>query len=180
MSDPKHAERLKAIEAKRPKKYETFTSNKGESRSPFQKTRYAQEGTRGARVMVDEQVSITVQKGLEFDVWRECIGSKDGKIPPSPILFRMVTEGYMRDGKKVLLEPADLQEFLERKRRESTNKILYWKDRARPEAEKYLEKLLEEKTQIIDASKVQTEALRRMLKGRGVKDEEIEAAIKGG
>lgn len=175
--------RLQELKAKRPKagSYETFTvSQRGESRMPYQKARYHAEDKRSARELMDSAIQITIQRGVEFDVYQECLGSRDGKVPANPHFHKLVTEGFLRNGQTVFLDPDDMQKFLSKARKSDTNRIILWKDRPRPEAEKALEKALESKNAEISSRDLTIETLRKTLKGRGMKDEEIEALISKG
>lgn len=166
--------RLEALKKSRPKagSYKTFTSRKKNSHINFQKPRYTggEKGTQ--RVLVDDPVKLVIQLGIEFDAWTACLGSADGKIKPSPILHKLVVNGFKKDGKTVFLDPKDLQAKLEDRKESQDNRIIYWEDRERSEQEKTLEKALQTKEVTIDR-------LASMLKGKGVKEEEIEAALKG-
>lgn len=165
--------KLEAIKKSRPKagSYKTFTSRKKNSHVNFQKPRYigGEKGT--ARVLVDDPVKLVIQLGIEFDAWTACLGSADGKVKPSPVLHKLVTEGYRKDGQIVYLDPSDLQAKLERVRQSADNRIIFWEERDRPEEEKRLEAAIKEKSVVIDG-------LVGLLKGK-VKDEEIAALLKG-
>ena len=172
--------RLKSLRLKRPKEgtYPTFTvAARGETRLSFQKARYESTDKRGSRTLVDDRIPVTIQRGVEFDVYRECLGSKDGKIAPNAVFLKLVVTGYKSEGKPEFLVPDELQKFLEDKLASDTNRIILWKDRPRPENEKALEKALEAKDAIISARDTQTELLRKLLNQKGVKNEDIEAAL---
>lgn len=169
--------RIEDLKKARPKKNRTFTSRRGETRLPFQKARYSSDEKFGGRVLVDDAVRLTVQKDTEFDPWALCLGSKDGKIHANPVYLKLCTEGYLKGGNTVILNPADLQEFLEVKRKSDTNSVIYWEDRDRPEAEKNLEAALAEKTTIINASQLRNDVLTRLLRTKGVDDQAIKAEL---
>lgn len=172
--------RLKDLRSKRPKEgsYPTFTvAVRAESRIPYRKIEYA-DGVKGsARKVLTEQIPVTIQRGIEFDVYRECLGSRDGKVAPNPRYLKLVLEGFRQDGKIVLLDPDDLQKNIEERLGSDTNRIILWKDRPRPENEKRMEAAMEKKDAEINSRDMSINTLRNLLKGRGMKDEEIEAAI---
>lgn len=149
-------------EVKRPKAYNTFTSMKGTSGINIQKVRYEGE-KHGSRRLVSDNVTAQVQRGVEFDCYSLFLGSADGKRPANPTFVKLAVDGFLCDGKKVYVGPEYLQEVLEAQVKASTNRIMLWKDRPRSEAERALERALEEKTLKIMASEEEINRLRDLL-----------------
>lgn len=158
---------LKAV--KRPKGYNTFTSLKASSGVYIQKGPVYGDQKHGARQIVSELVSATVQRNAEFDAYSLFLGSADGKRPPNPYFVKLAVKGFKSEGKTVYCGPDYIQEILEVKLGESTNRIILWKDRPRSAAEKALEKALEEKTVKILANEEEIGRLRDLLQKSNIK-----------
>lgn len=169
--------RIEELKKKRPKKgtYKTFTSLRDNSRIPFQKARYTQEGPHGSRILADEPVSVTVQKGKEFDAWRECLGSEDGKIHANPYFRKLCVEGYKKGNKKEFLDPAELQDCLVAFRNADSNRILFWDDRPKTDLELRMETVVADKEREINSRDMTIGKLREFMVKKGVKAEELQA-----
>ena len=184
MSEPKKLtaeEHLAAVKKARPKPgtYPTFTSRRNESVIPFQKVRYTYPEKGRSRELADEHVKVVVQKGIEFDAWAACLGSVDGKTAPSPQLYKWVTEGYIRNGERVLLDPKELHEHILRKTKQPENRVIFWEERERPESEKRLEKAIKERDVKLEAKDGQIANLAALLKGK-VGQDQIDKILAGG
>lgn len=164
MSEEKKA----AAGSKRPKAgtYPTFTSRKKASTIPLQKAVYGLDEFK-VRRLVSEKVTVTVQSGVEFDAWRECLGDADGK-GSSSYFRKLMTEGYLSNGKKITLDPAWLQKFLEAQVESSTNSIYLWKDRPRSVAEKKLEGIVADKDKQIEAMGADKARMEALLKKHNI------------
>lgn len=147
---------------KRPKSYPTFTSLKATSGLNIQKPRYEGE-KHGSRSLVSDNITASVQRGAEFDAYSLFLGSVDGKRPASAFFVKLAVKGFKRNGETVFIGPDYLQEVMEAQVNASTNRIILWKDRPRSDAEKQLEKALEEKSMVVMASKAEIEKLRGLL-----------------
>jgi hypothetical protein len=152
---------LKAV--KRPKAYNTFTSLKGTSGIYIQKGPVYSDVKNGARQVLSEAITASVQRNAEFDCYALFLGSADGKVPPNPTFVKLATKGFKSEGKTVYIGPEYLQQVLETQVSSSTNRILLWRDRPRSAAEKALEKALEEKTVKILANEEEIGRLRALL-----------------
>lgn len=152
---------LKAV--KRPKGYPTFTSLKGTSGVYIQKGPVYTDVKNGARTVLSEAVTASVQRNAEFDCYALFLGSADGKVHPNQYFVKLATKGFKSEGKTVYIGPEYLQQVLEAQVSASTNKIILWKDRPRTAAEKALEKAIEEKTVKLLASEEEVQRLRELL-----------------
>lgn len=161
-------EHFAKAKASRPKPgtYPTFTSRRGESIICFQKVSYISEDKGKSRKPHDTYVRVVIQKDVEFDAYAACLGSVDGKTPPSPAIHKFVKEGYLCEGKKVFLSPKALHEFVLSKQKDPNSSVILWTDRPRPEAEVRLEKALNEKQAVIDTKEIQMARLADLLKGK--------------
>lgn len=151
-----------APKVKRPKagSYPTFTSRKKASTICFQKAVYGLDEFK-VRRLVSDKVSVTVQEGVEFDAYRECYGDENGK-GRSQYFHKLVTDGYLENGKTVKLDPDKLHRFLLAQVNASTNSIYEWKDRPRTAAEKKLEGAIADRDKKIEdlaSDKARMEAL---------------------
>jgi hypothetical protein len=145
-----------ANEFRRPKPggYPTFTSRKKATTLPFQKPLYGQDEHK-IRRLVFEKVTITLQDGVEFDVFKECETSQYFK--------KLVAEGYLKDGKTVKLDPNALQRFLVAQVSADTNKVILWKDRPRGAKEIELENVIAGKDQVINGLEAEQARMRALL-----------------
>lgn len=150
-------------EFKRPKAgtYKTFTSRRGSSTICFQKPVYGVDQFK-VRNLLSAKVTITIQKKVEFDVFKELLGDKDGK-GGNPAFKELVTKGYLKQGEVVKLDPNEVQAFLEAQVGSSQNSIIYWEDRARTEEEKQLERVIKAKDTELAAKDLEIEELRKLL-----------------
>jgi hypothetical protein len=149
--------------------YPTFTTKKKASTKCLQKAQYGLDEFK-TRKLMSEKVSVTVQAGVEFDVYRECFGGPDG-AGRSPYFHKMITEGYLKNGTIVKLEAETLQKFLESQVRSDTNQVYLWKDRPRTARERELENAVEageKKAEALTADKAKLEAI---LKKHNIKIE---------
>ncbi|HLP41578.1 MAG TPA: hypothetical protein VK465_08740 [Fibrobacteria bacterium] len=121
---------------KRPKpgSYPTFTSLLKASTVNYQKPAYGKDPETSVRKLVSERVTITLQSGIEFDAFKEC--------EINATFRKHVVDGYLKDGKRVHLDPAHLQKFLEDQVKADTNKVIRWKDRPRNAKEVELENII--------------------------------------
>lgn len=156
-------------EVKRPKGYNTFTSQKGTSGIYIQKGPVYTDIKNGSRRILSDLVTASVQRGAEFDCYTLFLGSADGKVHPNQTFVKWATQGFQSEGKKVYLSPEYLQQVLDSQVSASTNKIILWKDRPRSVAERALEKALEEKTVRILANEEELGRLRDLLTKNNIK-----------
>ncbi len=157
---------------KRPKSgsYPTFTSRKKGSTKCFQKARYGLDEFK-TRKLVDEKVSVTFQEGAEFDVYQECLG--DGKdFKGNSYFVKLVTEGYLSNGKTVKLDPAQLQKWAESQVMAETNRIYLWKDRPRTAEALRLEREIAGKDALIEKANTDRAKMEALLKKHNIKFEE--------
>lgn len=156
---------------KRPKAgtYPTFTSRKKGSTVYLQKAQYGLDEFK-TRKLVSEKVSVTVQRGTEFDVYRECLGGEDGK-GRSPYFHKLMTEGYLENGKVVKLDPDRLQKFLESQVGSLTNTVYLWKDRPRTPRERELEDAVASGEKKLEAANADKAKMLELLKKHNIKFE---------
>jgi hypothetical protein len=119
------------------------------------------------RRLVSDKVSVTVQEGVEFDAYRECLGDAEGK-GGSPYFRKLVNDGYLENGKRVHLDPDRLHRFLLAQVDATTNSIYLWKDRPRSAVEKKLEGALEEGKQKLEAANADKAKLEAILKKNNI------------
>lgn len=157
----------------RPQKgeYPTFTSMRGRTTLLFQKPVYGLDEFK-SRKLISEKVTITIQGGsensrlgpsyVEFDVYKECLGDTEGKNF-SPYFHKLCTEGYLSNGKTVMLDPSTLQKFLEAKVKSDTNRVILWENRPRSDKEKQLEGVMKSKDTVIASQGESIEKMRILL-----------------
>jgi hypothetical protein len=90
-----------------------------------------------------------------------------------------VTEGFICNGERVLLDPKALHEHVLRKRKQPDNRVIFWEERERPESEKRLESAIRERDIKLEAKDGQIANLAALLKGK-VGQDQIEKIMAGG
>lgn len=156
------SEEIKTVSRPKYGTYPTFTSTKKGSTKCYQKPIYGLDEWK-TRKLVSEKVSVTISKGVEFDVYRECYGGPNGE-PANPYFKKLITEGYLEKDKIVKLDPNKLQKFLEAQLKADTNQIYLWANRPRTPRERELENAVEageKKAEALIADKAKLEALLR-------------------
>lgn len=167
-------EETKPVEVKAPKRpkpgsYPTFTSRKKATTICMQKALYGLDEFK-VRRLVSDKVSITVQEGVEFDAYRECLGGENGK-GRSPYFHKLVSDGYLENGKIVKLDPDKLHRFLLAQVEATTNSIYLWKDRPRTPRERELEGAIAEGNAKVEALSADKAKMMELLKKHNIKFE---------
>ena len=147
-----------------PGTYNTFTSRKKATTICMQKPRYGKDEF-GVRRLVDDKVTITLQSGVQFDTYRECLGDDKG-FKGNPYFLKLIKDGYLKAGKPIRLDPSTLQRFLDANAGDEvgTNKIILWKDRKRPEKEIELENIIEGHVTVSKKQAAEIARMRALLK----------------
>lgn len=147
-----------------PGTYNTFTSRKKATTICMQKPRYGKDEFQ-VRRLVDDKVTITLQHGVQFDAYRECLGDSKG-FKGNPYFVKMVSDGYLKAGVRVKLDPETLQRFLDANAGDEvgTNAIILWQDRKRPEKEIELEGIIEGHVKVTKKQAAEIERMKALLK----------------
>lgn len=169
MSEETNIEEVKAPKRPKPGTYPTFTSRKKASTICMQKALYGLDEFK-VRRLVSDKVTITVQEGVEFDAYRECFGNGDGK-GRSPYFHKLVTVGFLENGKVVKLDPDKLHRFLLAQVEATTNNIYFWKDRPRTARESELEGAVAAGEKKLEAAEADKAKMMALLKKHNIKIE---------
>lgn len=146
--------------------YPTFTSLKKRTTLIFQKPEYGRDEFK-IQKLINEGITLTLEAGKEFDVYRECLG--EGDFKGNPFFVKLLTKGFTKLSKAgTQLDPNDLQRYLEAQVGSGTNKVILWKDRPRPDSEKRLEEAVAGKQATIDKMTAEGERMRALLKKHNI------------
>lgn len=147
---------------------ETFTSVKLRTVVPLQKLKYTY--TDGVRALSDENVTLSLQRGQEFDVAKEfgLYEDSETKKDYNLALRKLVTEGPLKGGVRAPLKPSAIYAALDAAVG-STSGAIYWKNRPlKPEVAELLAANRKLESELEESNKA-TEKLRQLLEKNGIK-----------
>ena len=142
---------------------ETFTSLKARTIVPLSFLRY-QRGLDKERTLMTESKTISIQRGVEFDVAKELGFYQDSeeKQDFNFTLRELVTDGYLVGGETKKLNPKEVYAKLV-KNVSSPNGVIYWKNRPlKPEVAELIKKN-EDLEANLEKSEAKIEELRKLL-----------------
>lgn len=159
---------------KRKSKYnfaETFTSTKLRSVVGISHIRYNYSQTGGGRTLTDDKITLSLQRGVEFDVAKELGLYEDSATVKdfNPALKKLVDEGYLKAGTKTKLDPEAFYNMLVEQVNNSANSILYWKDRPIKPEVAALMKANEAMANQLENAETRIQELEKQLKKDGLK-----------